>query len=90
MLLALLKQRLQPERVGASWRQSITSSRIEIRAKIKDSPSLKRYLDGNLTSIYRGAVKDALYEMQLPRAHATKIPAECPWQLDELLEGEPG
>jgi hypothetical protein len=50
---------------------------------------LKRYLDGNLTSIYRGAVKDALYEMQLPRAHAAEIPAECPWQLGELLEGEP-
>jgi hypothetical protein len=57
--------------------------------KIDHSPSLKRYLEESLETLYQRAVKDAIYETRLPRSRTDAIPAVCPWTLDELLEGEP-
>jgi hypothetical protein len=89
MLLHLVKQRIQPERSGSSWRSSITSARAEIWPKLDSSPSLRRELEASLQTIYQRAVKDAIYEVRLPRSRVGEIPAECPWTLDDLLEGEP-
>src|SRR5437016_10687217 len=48
MLMHLIKQRIQPERSGASWRESIADARTQITFDIHDSPSLRRFLDENL------------------------------------------
>lgn len=89
MLMHLTKMRIQPERYGASWRNSIVSARQEIRARFRNSPSLRRHLDENLREIYRQAVNDALFETgQEKRRKELAIPEQCPWSLHELLEGE--
>jgi hypothetical protein len=89
MIMHLIKQKMQPERDGSSWRNSVVDARREIRVRIEDSPSLRRHLRQNLEKIYTAAVQDAVEEMQLPKARAAEIPAECPYTLDELLEGNP-
>jgi hypothetical protein len=89
ILLHRIKQRIQPERAGASWRRSIASARASIQDRIEDSPSLKRYLEETLAKAYRRAVKDAIFEMNLAHSRAAEIPSECPWRLEELIEGEP-
>ena len=89
VLKHLVKQRIQPDRGGASWRRSITEGRSEILYKLDDSPSLRRYAEQNLQKIYRRAVKDALFETNLAgRAKALDIPSLCPYTLDDLLEAD--
>ncbi len=89
MMMHLLKQRVQPERAGSSWKSSIYDAQREISFEIEDSPSLKPFLGNILEKIYQRAVKDAIRETKPPRARAAEIPAKCPWTLEELLEGEP-
>ena len=86
MLMHMIKQKMQPERDGSSWRASIVDARREIRLDIKDSPSLRRYLENHLAEIYTDAVNDAIDEMNLPRSKAAEIPRECPYTLKELLD----
>jgi hypothetical protein len=89
MLMHLVKERIQPERAGASWRSSIVDARREILIKLEDSPSLKRHLAENLQKIYRAAVRDALDKTNLmEHVKDFDIPRECTYTLDELLEGD--
>jgi hypothetical protein len=89
MLKHLVKQRIQPERDGKSWIRSITEGRAEVEYKIDQSPSLRRYAAENLQKIYRRAVRDALAETGLEdRASELAIPSQCPWLLNELLDGQ--
>ena len=87
MIKRLIKQRIQPERDGATWRRSITEGRSAIEYKIDDSPSLRRYAEGNLQKIYRRAVRDALAETGISCKQAN-LPEECPYTLYDLLESE--
>ncbi|HYW42267.1 MAG TPA: DUF29 domain-containing protein [Bryobacteraceae bacterium] len=89
MLMHLVKERIQPERSGASWRTSIANAQIEIVFKLEDSPSLRRYLEEKLERAWLIAVKTAILETNLPRARHSEIPEKCPYTLDELLEGIP-
>jgi hypothetical protein len=89
MLAHLVKQQIQPERDGASWRRSITEGRAEIEFKLEDSPSLRRYARDNLQKIYERAVNDALFETGLAeRRRELNLPAECPYTLKDLLESD--
>jgi hypothetical protein len=88
MLKHLVKRRIQPERESKSWIQSITEGRAEVEYKIDQSPSLRRYAGENLPKIYRRAVRDALAETGLEeRAGKMAIPSQCPWSVNDLLEG---
>jgi hypothetical protein len=87
MLAHLIKQRVQPERDGASWQTSVASARMEIRNDIRDSPSLRRHLEDTLRVIYSDAVEEALVQMNLQEAD---LPADCPWTVDQLLDAEIG
>jgi hypothetical protein len=89
MLLHLIKQRIQPERDGSSWKQSITNGRAEIAGKLEDSPSLRRFAQESLQKIYEKAVKDALFETGMStKRKSLKLPAECPYDLKALLEAD--
>ncbi|MGA7241456.1 MAG: DUF29 domain-containing protein [Bryobacteraceae bacterium] len=91
MLKHLAKKRIQPERDGTSWRRSITDGREEVEYRFDDSPSLRRYAEENLQKIYRRAVRDALAEAGLTAQRAAlDLPAECPYSLTDLIEGESG
>ncbi len=86
MLMHLMKQRIQPERDGASWRASILNAQQEILDAIDSSPSLRRQLANRLDEIYGQAIKRARLET---RRSAEEIPTECPFVLEQLLEGDP-
>jgi len=89
MMMHLIKMRIQPERAGASWRNSIVNGRRKSRSKIEDSPSLWRHLEENLQKIYQQAVNDALFETgQEKRGKELGIPEQCPWSLHQLLKGD--
>ena len=63
------------------------SARFEIRNDIRDSPSLRRHLEDNLHLIYGDAVEEALVQMN---RQAADLPAECPWTVDQLMDGDIG
>jgi Domain of unknown function DUF29 len=86
MLMHMIKQQVQPERDGSSWRASIVNARLEIQQDIEDSPSLRRDLENQLARIYTRAVNAAIDEMQLPPSKAAQIPRECPYTLAQLLD----
>jgi|SRR6185369_17428670 len=83
MLMHLVKQHIQPERSGSSWRTSIMDGRNEILTKLEDSPSLRHHLAENLQKIYQRAVRSELEET----SSNAEVPAKCPYTLDELLDG---
>jgi Domain of unknown function DUF29 len=86
MLMHLIKQKIQPERDGASWRASIVSARREILDAIDSSPSLRRRLADRLEQTYLQAIQDARDETGL---EAAELPEECPFTLYQLLDGNP-
>jgi len=90
MLMHLVKQRIQPEHDGASWRASIANAQLEILDKVAVSPSLRAYARENLEQLYREAVSVALIETDLSgRETALNIAPVCPFSLDELLSSDP-
>ena len=82
MLKHKVKQMIQPERDGTSWRGSIAGAHDKIQDHLEDSPSLRPYLEQNLQRFYRDAVKLAVIETGLEDA---EIPEKCPWTLEALL-----
>jgi hypothetical protein len=87
MMLHLLKRRLQPERDIRSWGLSIGNARIEIRKEIRDTPSLRRFLEENLEQAYQVAVEKTLLETGKDKS-PPQMPARCPWTLKQLLESD--
>lgn len=85
MLLHMLKQRIQPERDGPSWRASVADARQEIPYELAESPSLRLYLEENLPEIYRQAAKLARIETGMP---LPDLPERCPYRLEQLLQEE--
>jgi len=93
LLMHKLKQMIQPERDGTSWRLSIADARQTILSHIKDSPSLRKYLRDNLQEFYRDALELALIETDQAAAAEPvpgPVPTDCPWTLDALLKGDAG
>jgi len=78
LLAHLLKWEYQPERRGASWRQTIKAQRKEISYALDESPSLvpklqePRWLD----MVWAKAVAQAVNETNLDC-----FPEICPWSL---------
>jgi len=89
MLVHLIKQRVQPERSGSSWRSSITDALIQIAGELDQSPSLRRYLEQSLGRSWKLARRLAISETELPRSRHSEIPDHCPYTIEELLEGDP-
>ena len=83
LLLHQIKRKIQPERETASWRHSIAESRKRIRVRLKDSPSLRRFLEAELQDIYTDALHDALFETGVKNPG---LPEQCPFPLDQLLD----
>ena len=85
MLKHKVKQMIQPERDGTSWRGSIAGALLKIQGHLEDSPSLRPYMEQNLQRFYQDAVKLAVIETGLEHA---EIPETCPWTLAALLAEE--
>jgi hypothetical protein len=63
VLTHLLKWQFQPEFRSGSWKGSIVEHRRRIRNALKDSPSLKPYLEQVFTQCYLDAVELASAEL---------------------------
>ena len=81
LIMHLIKQKIQPERDGASWRASIVDAQREISNYLHYSPSLGRHLSEILEQVYRQAGRYAKSETSM---HKASLPSTCPWTLDQL------
>lgn len=82
VLLHLLKWQYQPDRRSNNWKSSLIEHRRRIRDDLRDSPSLKPYLEDVFDECYADAVEQAIAETDLP---AETFPRSCPYTLAEAL-----
>lgn len=66
VLTHLLKWQYQPEFRSGSWKGNIAEHRRRIRKALKESPSLKPYLEEVFVECYADAVEQASAETELP------------------------
>ncbi len=85
ILLHLLKWQFQPDRRSGSWKGSIVEHRRRIRKTLKDSPSLKPYLEEILAECYADAVEQASAETGLS---VDRFPPSCIYSAVEVLDSE--
>ncbi|MCC5639931.1 DUF29 domain-containing protein [Nostoc sp. CHAB 5844] len=85
VILHLLKWQFQPEHRSGSWEGSIVEHRRRIKKVIKESPSLKPYLESIFAESYTEAVKQAKAETGLALA---TFPQECPYNLADVIDDE--
>jgi hypothetical protein len=83
VLTHLLKWQYQPDFRSGSWKGSIVEHRRRIRDALKDSPSLKPYLQEVFAECYLDAVELASAETELP---VETFPGECPYTAAEVLD----
>lgn len=83
LLLHLLKWQYQPQRRSDSWLDSITDARTQIELTIKDSPSLKKYPQEQLTESYEKARRQAAKQTGLI---ISTFPEECLYELKLVLD----
>ena len=83
LLLHLLKWQHQPALRTGSWAGSIVEHRRRIHEALKDSPSLKPYLESVFAEAYRDAVKQAVAETMLL---IEAFPNECEFELAQVMD----
>ena len=83
VLMHLLKWQYQSERRSNSWKGSIAEHRRRIRNELKDSSSLKPYLEEIFDECYVDAVEQAIAETDLP---AETFPISCPYTVSATLD----
>jgi hypothetical protein len=83
VLTHLLKWQYQPAFRSGSWKGSIAEHRRRIRKALKESPSLKPYLEEVFAECYSDAVEQASSETELP---VETFPQECPYTSIDVLD----
>jgi hypothetical protein len=85
VLMHLLKWQFQPDRRSGSWKASIAEHRRRIRKAVKDSPSLRPYLEEVFSECYSDAVEQASAETGLS---IETFPQSCIYTAIEVLDSE--
>ena len=85
IILHLLKWQFESDRRSGSWKGSIVEHRRRIRKTLKDSPSLKPYLEEILAECYADSVEQASAETGLS---VETFPQLCIYSAVELLDSE--
>lgn len=83
ILTHLLKWQYQQAFRSGSWKGSIAEHRRRIRKALKESSSLKPYLEEVFAGCYLDAVEQASAETELP---VESFPQECPYTSIEVLD----
>ena len=84
LYLHLLKWVHQPDYPDKkSWRRSIKEQRRQIQKMLKQSPSLKNYIDTLAADAYQDARTDAADETGLP---LSVFPEQSVWTLSQVLD----
>lgn len=86
LLMHLLKFRVQPERAGWSWTQTVLTQQDELRDILAGAPSMAQHLPEMLAAAFDQARRLAAAETALPLA---RFPDDNPWTLDEALHWKP-
>ena len=81
-LTHLLKWQLQPAMRSSGWSGTIREQRRQINRLLRESPSLRPFIDEALAEAYSDAREDAVEETELPQ---TEFPDECPFTSGEVL-----
>lgn len=84
LLAHLLKWEFQPDKRTASWTATIKEQRIRVNRLLKKMPSLKAHLAESITDAYAIAVTFASAETRIVEED---FPSECPYTVDQILEG---
>ncbi len=85
IILHLLKWQFQSDQRSGSWKGSIVEHRRRIRKTLKDSPSLKLYLEEVLVECYADAVEQASAETGLS---VEMFPQLCIYSAVEVLDSD--
>jgi hypothetical protein len=83
LLMHLLKWQYQPDLRSGSWKGSIVEHRRRILKALKNSPSLKPYLEEIFDESYGDAITQAAAETGLP---TDLFPDRCPYSVTEILD----
>lgn len=83
LIMHLLKWQYQPELRSGSWRSSIREHRRRILKALKDSPSLKPYLEKIWLECYQEARLQAADETGLA---INTFPEQCLYRIENLLD----
>nr|VFJ43485.1 MAG: protein of unknown function DUF29 [Candidatus Kentron sp. FW] len=80
LLTHLLKWQFQSHRRSRSWKNTIATQRMDIRALLEDSPSLRHEIAEKIATAYEKAKLGAEIETGME-----KFPETCPFTLEEML-----
>jgi hypothetical protein len=83
LMMHLLKWAYQPLERSGSWRGTMRRERTEIAALLEQSPSLARWIKGDIASRYQGAREEAADETGLA---LSTFPDTCPWAAEQVLD----
>ncbi|MFM7560568.1 DUF29 domain-containing protein [Cylindrospermopsis raciborskii] len=83
LVLHLLKWKYQSQKQTSSWLNTIDEQREQLELILKDSPSLKPYLQTILSDCYQKAVRATVNETNI--SHKT-FPCECPFTTEQILD----
>jgi hypothetical protein len=79
----LLKWKYQPDQRSASWSGIIRVQRKDLNKLLKDSPSLRRFLEAEALDAYTDAAELASYETGIPKS---TFPEHNPFGIEHLLD----
>jgi hypothetical protein len=93
LLAHLLKLQIQhdaPEMMKASWYNSVNEHRKRVQKNLKDTPSLKSYLDTAIQEAYPDArdlaiteSKNAKFGVRMPTV--SEYPTSCPFSIEQIV-----
>jgi len=83
LLAHLLKWQFQPRRRGSSWKRTIKEQRRSIRARLKETPSLKTALGNEIW--FEGVWADALASA-IDETGLEGFPEDCQWSVEQMLD----
>ncbi|MBS1201895.1 MAG: hypothetical protein H6R22_404 [Chromatiaceae bacterium] len=83
LLLHLLKWQFQPLHRSSSWRGAIYNAREDIRALLKESPSLRVCVPELVADRFGIARYNTANETGLPE---TSFPSDCPYTVQQLMD----
>ena len=94
LIAHLLKLKIQnnvPEQMKGSWYDSVVEHRQRVYKNLRDTPSLKNYLETAIQLAYPDARKVAIKEGKLakfgiPIPPEVVYPMTCPFTLEQLLD----
>ncbi len=82
LIAHLLKWKYQAVRRSRSWKNTISTQRIDINELFEDSPSLRHDIEKKIKRAYEKAMLKAEDETGIDKEH---FPAICPFSLEEIL-----